>query len=408
MVLLSGFLFGVSVNSHVFTGTAIAVFLAVEAAFAVRRPGGIGWFAARLVTAGAGGLVCLALGLLFYWSRVGYVDPEQLWSVTLGAIRSGQQYVSVNYFPFSSYYAVNYEIYVPVLTTPLILVLNRHRLLQDSVETRICWFAVAYLFAYLVAVFGLHMNIVQYFFYFDHLTIAVFLAIPVILGRLAERAGASITVVFVAALLAVAGTVALDFKAVLRWSLAASGSAAMVIGICATTLLCVFLVMWRHRIAIVTATAVSGVLLQVPFLSSTHLGIYDRVTNRNEKPLFTAIRQFHALMNRHEKPGERLMLWYPTGSAALLSLASSNLLYALEDPWTPRAFPTFGAAEQRRLAEQSVRFLLLLGDDQTTVDAGTRALDAAPLGYSILSEETWGYDPVVVHARLLDLHPSVK
>src|SRR5262245_43709575 len=145
LVLLGGFLFGVSINSHVFTGTAIGVFVAIEAAFAARRPGGIRWMACRLVTVGAGALVCLGLGLLYYWTHVGYVAPQQLWTVTLGAVRAGQQYVSVTFLPFSAYFAVNYEIYVPVFTTLLLVVLNARRLLRDSVEARITWFAGAYL-----------------------------------------------------------------------------------------------------------------------------------------------------------------------------------------------------------------------------------------------------------------------
>ncbi|MEP7309715.1 MAG: hypothetical protein ABJA98_29760 [Acidobacteriota bacterium] len=410
IVLLSGFLFGVSINSHVFTATAIGVFLAVEAAFALRRPGGIEWFACRLVTAGAGVLACVALGLLYYSSHVGYVAPQQLWNITLVALRMGQQYVSVHFFPFSSYYAVNYEIYIPVFTTLLVVALNGRRLLEDSIEARISGFAVAYLSMYLVAVFGLHMNIVQYFWYFGHLTIVVYLSVPVILGRFAERAGTSVALVFVAGLLGVAVLVAQDFNAARRMSIAASGSAPTVMAVCGAMLLCVLAVFWRRRLAYLVAVAAIAVVLQVPFLSATHLSLYDRVANRNEKPLFAAIQQFHALMNRYEKPGQRLMLWYPSGfpalSPALLSLASSDLLYDLQDPFTPAAFPLFGAAEQKKLDDPSVRFLLLMGEDPATLDDGLRALDAVPVSYSILGEETWGYDPLIVHARLVDLRPS--
>jgi hypothetical protein len=404
MVLLSGFLFAVSINSHVFTGTAIGVFLAVESAFALRRPGGIGWIASRLVTACAGGLVCLTLGLLYYWSQVGYVAPQQLWAVTWFAIHAGQQYVSVNAVPFSSYDAVNYEIYVPVFTTMLLMVLNWRGLLRDSIEARISWFALAYLLAYAVATFVLGMNIVSYFWYFGHLTIIVYLAIPVILGRLAERAGAPVPVVFVAALFGVAGAVVLNLGVALRWSALASGNKTMAMAVCGMMLLCAGSVVVRRRLVLLAAVAVIAVVLQVPFLSATHLSLYDRVSNTREAPLFDAIRQFHSLMNRHEKPGDRLMLWYPTGSSGLLSLASSDLLYTLQDPWQPGPFPSLGAREQQKLADASVRFLLILGEDPATLDAGTRALDAVKVGYSILSEETWGYAPVVVHARLIRLN----
>jgi hypothetical protein len=402
LVLLSGFLVGVSINSHVFTGTAIGVFLAVEAAFALRRPGGMPWLAARLLMVLAGAVVCLALGVHYYRSHVDYVSPQELWTITFAAIRAGQQYATVHSVPFSAYYASSYEIYVPVFTTLLLGVLSWRAPAMTPIEARISWFAGAYLVAYMVAVFVLGMNIVQFFWYFGHLTIVVYLSIPVIIGRLAARAGSvAAPVVFLAGLGGVASLVALNFGTVQRWSTFASGNGVAVTVVCAAMLLCVGCIALQQRGAVVAVVAAVAVVLQMPFLSETHLSLYDQVRNRTERPLFDVTVQFHALMNRYQEPESHLMLWYPTGSLVLRSLASSHLLYSLQDPWNPAPFPTFGAAERKRLAP--IRFLLLMGEDRSPLEAGTRALDAARVGYSILKEERWGYFPVVVYARLLRL-----
>jgi hypothetical protein len=405
LLLLSGFLVGVSINSHVFTGTAIGVFLTVEAVFALRRSKGAPWLAARLLMVLAGALVCLALGLLYYRSQVGYVSPQALWTITFFAVRAGQQYAVANSVPFSAYYASSYEIYVPVFTMMLLCVLSRREPAMTSIEARISWFAAAYLFAYLVAVFVLGMNIVQFFWYFGHLTIVVYLSVPVIVGRLAARAGTiTVPVVFVAGLAGVASLVALNFGAAQRWSTLASGSGAVAAVVCAAMLLCLGCVALQRRGAVVAAVAAVAIVLQVPFLSATHLSLYDRVNNRRERPLFDVTLRLQALMNRYQEPGARLMLWYPTGSAGLRSLASSHLLYTLQDPWTSASFPSFGTAERKKLVDASVRYLLLIGEDVPTLDAGMQALDASQVSYSIVQEERWGYVPMVVNARLLRLN----
>jgi len=407
LVVLAGFLFGISINSHVFSGTAIAVFLGIETVFALRRPRGMEWLGARVALAAAGGLACMALGLLFYWRTVGYVSPLVLWSSTFGAMQAGRQYTLDHFVPFSSYYATNYEIYVPVCVTLLLVVLCWQDLLKDSLEARISWFAVAYLLAYMIAVFVLRMNIVFEFWYFGHLTVIMFLAVPVILGRLTSPAGSSAPLIFMLGLLAVAGTIALDFNTARRWSAAAYGSPTAVLIVGVAILFCAALVASRRRAAVLLGTFLAAATLQVPFLSLTHLGIYNRANVSREMALFDAIRQFQQLMNRVEKPGQRIMLWYPSDSVALASLASSDLLFTLQDPFSATSFPAFGDAERRKLAQASVQSVLLLGETRATLNAATTSLDAARQEYSTLREETWGYAPLVVYAKLLQLNVPV-
>ena len=312
LVLLAGFLFGVSINSHILRA-AIGVLLAIESAFALSRRRGVWW----IVSAGhlGGALICRRSGCCFSLAcRLRL--PQQLLAVTLA--HSCWPAICVGAVRAFSFYATNYEIYVPIFTTLLLIVLSRRGLLQDSIEARIGWFSGAYLVAYV----GLFGNVLHYFFYFGHLTIIVYLSVPVILGRLVERAGLSVTALFVGGLVAVAAVIALDVARVQRWSTAVSGSGTMVMAVCGTMLLCVGMAALRRRVVLRAAAIAIAVVMQVPFLSASHLTLYDSVANRNEFPLFQAIRQFQSLMNRYERPGERLMLWYPTGSSALLSLAS--------------------------------------------------------------------------------------
>jgi hypothetical protein len=401
-VLAAGFLFGVSVNSHVFTGTAIAVFLVVELLFAARRGERLSWFAARVATLAAGGLLCLLLGLTFYAVTVGPVSPLSLWSITMHAVTAGREYAVTNYVAITDYYATNYEIYVPILTTAAALLLNRRLLLSDTVEARIIWFATMYLAAYIVAVFVLRMNIVQYFWYFGHLTIAVYLSVPVILAGLVERMGRQAVTWFVAALAAVPVAVASSADLWRGIVMAANGNGAIVVSLAAAMLITMlFLEVQRPRV-LVSATISLALLMQVPFLSATHASVFDVRDNVKEAPLFETISHYRALLNRYDRTGARVRTWY-SYSNTMGSIASSNLLFTLQPPWGAGGMPVVAETEKAKLADPSTRYVLLIDPRSERLDQGLDALRAAGLRLAILERHTWGHDPLTLRAVLVRL-----
>jgi hypothetical protein len=399
----AGFLFGVSVNCHVFTGTAIAVFFLVELVFASRRPDGLGWFLARAATCAAGGLACLALGLLFYATTVGPVSAWSLWAVTAGAIQAGQQYHTTHFLPLASYYAVNYEMYAPLFSTALAIAVNRGALLADTLEARITTFAVAYLAAYAVAVFVLGMNVLQYFWYFAHLTIAVYLVVPVILARLVERIGTSATAWFTAPLALVAFLVTLRFADVFRLALAARQQAAVVAALALLAAASLTAVSARSRRSVIFGTVAAGALIQVPFMSLSHLSPYDVRANRAEQPLFEIVMAYQSLLNEYDAPDRRVRTWYPTQKASLMSVAASNLMFTLQERYVGQGMPLFGNLERERIADPSTRYVLLMDTTTAGVDAGLAALGNAGVATIARERRVWGRSPLVVHAVLVEL-----
>lgn len=401
-VFAAGFLFGVSVNSHVFTGTAIAVFLVVELVFAARRRHGLSWFAARVATLAAGGLLCLLLGLAFYALTVGPVSPLALWGVTMSAVASGRGYAVTNYVAIADYYATNYEIYVPILTTAAALLLNRRLLLSDTIEARIIWFAAMYLAAYVVAVFILRMNIVQYFWYFGHVTIAVYLSVPVVLARLIERAGSQAAAWFVAALAAV--PIAVASSAGLWWDIvnAAYGKGTIVVSLAAAMLITLVFLEARRPRMLACATVSLALLLQVPYLSPPHVSMFNVRENASEAPLFETIRRYRGLLDRYDRNGARVRTWYRT-SGTMMSIASSNLMTTLQPPYTGNGMPGVAETEKANLADPSTRYVLLVDPQPEGVAHGLDALRAAGVRFTILERQTWGRDPLTLRAVLVRL-----
>jgi hypothetical protein len=399
-VLAAGFLFGVSVNSHVFTGTAIAVFIVVELAFAARRGERLSWFATRVATLATGGLLCLLLGLTFYAVTVGPVSPLSLWNITMHAVTAGRQYAVTNYVAIADYYATNYEIYVPILTTAAALLLNRRLLLSDTIEARIIWFATIYLAAYTAAVFILRMNIVQYFWYFGHLTIAVYLSVPVILARLVERVGRQSVTWFVAALAAVPIAVASSADLWRGIVMAANGNGAIVASLAAAMLITVVFLQVRRPPVLVCATISLALLLQVPYLSATHASVFDVRDNVTEEPLYETITYYRALLNRYDRPRARVRTWYRY-SNTMGSIASSNLLFTLQSPWGEGGMPIVAETEKANLADPSTRYVLLMDPQSERVNQGLDALRVAGVGFTILERHTWGRDPLTFRVVLV-------
>jgi hypothetical protein len=399
----AGFLWAVAINSHVFTGTAIGVFLGVELLFAVRRSGGPTWFMARAVSCAAGGLTCLAFGLLFYASIVEPVSAASLWRVTFQAIEAGQQHHSLLFNPLSSYYAVNYEIYVPVFTTGLAVVLNRHRLRADTLEARITGFAVAYLSAYAVIVFVLKMNILQFFWYFGHLTIVVYLTIPIILGRLVETIGRTAALWFTIPLAMTALVVSLRFHDMFDLALAAAGRGGVVVAFGILAAASIAATATRSRRLAIAGTFAAGVLVQVPFLSRPYLSPYGAETNRGDRPLLEAIMEYHALLNRYDAPGRRVRTWYSTSQTVLMTVAASNLMFTLQDRYVGEGMPLFGSLEREHIAEPSTRYVLLMDATAAGIDRGLAALGNAGVATSIRERLVWGRSPLVIRAVLVEL-----
>lgn len=402
-IFVSGFLFAVALNSHVFTGTAIGVFLGVELLFSLRRAGGLKTFAIKCAAAAAGALACLLLGLLFYRLTVGPVSAMSLWLVTAFAVTAGRTYVATNFVPLSAYYATNYEIYVPVLVAVVGLALNRRRLLADTLDARISWFLMAYLGVYAVAVLVLGMNVVQYFWYFGHLTIAVYVMIPVILGRLSELAGRQAIPWFVGGLAAVSVVVNAGFDTVKRVSLDVSGSAVMVVAYVALIVAAAALLLIPRRMAVLSGAVLCGALLQVPYLSRTHLSMYDKSENAIERPLFDVIRGYHDVLNRYDTRERRVRTWYRTPDPTLMSVASSNLLFTLQSPWTGAGMPGIAKIERDTLLDSTTGYVLLMDVEPRNVDAGLRALADAQVKFVPVGRYTWGYAPERVSAALVQL-----
>ena len=290
-----------------------------------------------------GSLVCMGLGLAFYWLNVGDVSPLTLLNVTIAALKAVDQYAHPPNMPFSSYFATNYDIYVPFITTALAAITLRLSFLQNTVQARIIWFAILYCAAYLFAVSMRYTFIVQTFYYLLHLTIVVYLTVPIILGEAAGISTRLRAVSYGIGLVIPLVLARIDNSFIVHLDATAAGATQVVVTIgVATCFVAVVLAYGRHS-AIVGTTAFwsLGLLVQIPFLVPVYSYMYiDNPSRSGEAPLYGMIRQYHMLLQERDKPGQRVLTWYVTNHHSFTSLASSNLLMTLHNPWVmPGACP---------------------------------------------------------------------
>jgi len=408
--VVSGFLFGVSVNSQAFTGTAIGLFLLVEFGFCFADVAPWRQLLSDILGLAIGGLICMGLGLLFYWGNVGYVSPRTLWNVTLNAIHSGQQYSESHHLPFSQFFATDYDIYVPYITSAVAALVLRSSLFRNTIEARIAWFSMLYCAAYAFAVFVLRMDLANTYYYVAHLTIVTYLTVPVVLGRvtnLADQTRAGLAGLFVLGLLIPLVIVRLDPRYALHLSNIANGAPQVVVLIgAAVALAAVLSVVRRPNIAALSALFLFGGLTQIPLLFNPYLQVYLNGPERpDEVALYKMIRQYHVLLNKYDKPSERVRTWYSTDSSYLFSsLTSSNLLFTLQNPWTHDAnsvMPTLGAYERERLADPQTKYVLLLDPNPEMIQRGLEALRSAGLDIESTEAEEWGKEPFTAYALLV-------
>ena len=411
--VLAGFLFWVSTNSHVFTATAVGVFLGVDFVFAVRSRAALGTFAGKTACSILGAAICCGLGVLFYLTTVGYVSPLELWRITAVAIKNGNAYMVEHHVPFATYAATNYEIYAPAMTTVALAGLLGSQLLADTVAARIAWFAFTYVAFYAYAVFVRHMGLLVEFSYFHHLTIATYLAVPAIVAAVTKRAGRSVPLAFMLPMTVLALWIGADFARLERWSLHATGE--LLVPIVLALLTAGTVLLMRSRDAAVAGIAIFGVLLQVPLLSASYRSVFDRAGNLPERPLFDTIREYQAALKKYDRPKFRVLTWYPSPyqardplekrrNGASASIVASNLNFTLHATFDGPGMPVMDASTRDNLANGETRYVLLLDDNRARLGQGLAAISAEGFSYSVLERYEWGYPPLQTTAVIIRLN----
>jgi hypothetical protein len=397
--ILAGVLFTASVVSHTFTATAIGIFVLIQVTWRIRHREIGRLVRSDVVGVGVGTIACLALGFMYYRARIGPFDVAAPVRATLWAISAGNAYAGSHSTPLLTWASREHYVYIPLLCVILGGVLLRRRLLDATTVSSVWWFAATYTGMYLVYQLVFGRFVLETFYYFAHLTVAVFLLLPVILFELASAVSSRVPVLAAAALallsVPVANRLALTYGE--RISTFAYGSLPVVIILIAIGLLLAAGTprLARLRFGAPTAAATFVLLIQVfTFLNPYHREVYDPRRSARETDVYLAALSMLDIFASYSRPDSPVMLWFCERNASLASIASSVQRLTLHQPWNygPDSCESrLGEHERAQLQRWRSPYVMMLDEDGSSFRAREAALsDEGYVSRQIVSRRLGG------------------
>ena len=408
---LAGFLWMASIAAHPFTGTAIGAFVVIQTIRRLRAREFLRLVVRDVLAPGAGAAVCLLLGLLYYRLRIGSFDPGALLTVTLDAISAGNQFAAAHRTPVATWLLSEYHIFVPLLCVVLGAVLLRRRLADNTAVASVWWFAVAYSLMYAVYQFAFGRFVLETFYYFAHLTLVVFLLVPVIFSEIA-----SAVPVFLRRRVLVAAAIALALiplmnrfdpaRVALLGTSARDSPIAGVVLAMASLCICGAAGSLIHRGRGAMATvAVFGLLVQaLTFLSLWHQYVFDTRHTARERDVYLAASEMLKVFESYSKPDASVKLWFCATDYSIRSMASSVLLSTLHQPFETSGYsclPRIELHEQRLLLNPPAYVMML---DETGASFIPRDAALTTEGFSLRETTSKTIGGATFHARLRLVH----
>ncbi|HYM02446.1 MAG TPA: hypothetical protein VET85_05820 [Stellaceae bacterium] len=410
--LAAGALFTLSLCAHLFTATAIACFLAVEVAATLlgeKRWRNLAIDAACLAAAGA---AVIGLGILYGILRTGFFYPTLLWKMNVAAAFAAQDYTLRHAVPLSDWIAVATYAYVPPLLVLAAIALLRRRLFTLAIEARVTWFAALYVAFYAFDRFVLGGFVIEQFYYFAHLTIVVYLLVPIVIGAIADKAGRAASVA-----LAAFAVVLILFPLANRLDVARAASfydgwvgslpmAAIYAALAAGFVAALAVPALRGR-ALLPLAVLGAALLQFPvFLSPPHRAVFDHRWIARERGVYRAAIGFTRVIDAYDRPGRRIITWYaPQGHPSLLAPVWSGTGFGdtLNDNFGAYGMPVLGDRERARLADTAYRYVLLLAESEREIDDGIAALAGMGAAGPKVFAATIGDEGYAAHVDLIEI-----
>lgn len=404
----AGALFAISINAHVFTATAIGCFLVVEIVFALGRARNLRRLAQDLAGAALGAGLVVALGVLYYRSRIGEFDPFLLLSTNLTAMKWGNTYATSHARPFLSWAATATYVYVPLILLGGITALRRAQPPRSSVEDRILWFLAAYCGFYAIYRFVLGNFVLEEFYYFGHLTLAVYLAVPLVVGLLARRGGSAVSVGVAFALGLVLPILALRVafrRATVFLELAYGALSVMAVFWGLSVLLAILLGMRRFppRRVWVAASLMAVFIQFTTLVEREHRHVFDARVIARERGVYITGVEYSRFVDQYDGRDHRVLVWYPREAASLWSVSFTTLGDALNEPFAGPGMPTIGKKERKRLREPKLRYVMLLAEDPRDITRGKAALDEVGIAVRLVEARRLGDAGYSAMAVLLEI-----
>ena len=303
--------------------------------------------------------------------------------------------------------------YAPLLCVAMSGALLGRRVLRNTAVSSAWWFGVAYVSVYLFYQFVLGRFVIETFYYFAHLTVVVYLLVPVVLGESTQTLSPRARWIVLAA----AAGALLSVPLINHWRPSVGDelqglTQANMTFLIRLVLLAALITSAARLLARRSVTACASVvafmlLLQTfTFLSPSHRGVFDSRRRDRETDLYLATTEMLDVFAAHATPQTMVMLWYCSLQPSLGSIASSVLLFTLQRPFSSDRQACDGSVgdyELRRLSEYPVRYVLMLDEGGSSFPARESALQEAGYTTRTIRTETIGANACKANLRLIQI-----
>ncbi|MBX3736352.1 MAG: hypothetical protein KF715_06685 [Candidatus Didemnitutus sp.] len=408
---VSGALFCVAVNCHIFTITAVGCFVAgVAVSHAWCRSSWRNW-----LTEFGGALIGFAamwtIGWLYYRGIFGASANYLLfWDVNWRTLRTGSDYAISHAVPFQRWWNTHTYVYVPYLLLLAGLLTSLRRRSWTAHDYAVVTGPVFLLTFYFVYRFGLQCFVFEEGTYFGHIWALTPLLVAVVAGSLESelRAWRGWSAVAAAVLVPLVLTVwgnqtartIWPWLAQHRWPVVLTllcGVVAAVVAIKASR----SLIRW---IAFAVLVCAAQVLSLIPAVGNRMYGSPDE---EHQRAVYLAATQYTHRWGTYARSGEPPLLWFSSSSSDydIYSVAFATLGNTLHNIWNVSGMPEFGEFERKRLAEQRPKVLFLLGKRAEEIAAGKESLTRSGLALVTIENAMIGTEKFPILLEVVRLSP---
>jgi hypothetical protein len=403
---VAGALFAASINAHIFTLTAIGCFVAVDSAMSLGSAESRRRLVRELTAAILGAVAMIALGTIYYIVRIGVFDPRMLFSVNLFALRAGSSYVAANTRPFLVWIVGATYVCVPVMLLAATIAMRR-AMARSRAERVIVGFLAVYCAFYAVYCYFRGGFILHTFYYFGHLTIAVYLIVPVVVGLLVRLTGLarSIAVAFVLGLLlpVVALRVEIE-RASGFFNTIITGLPRLEVFAAVSLLLVLLLAVKRlPRLLLPVVVALLAFSVQLATLADpAHRIVFDYRVSARERGVYLTGVEYIRFVAQYDTAARRVLVW-STNDLSLGSVTFTMLGDSIHAPFTGVRMPTIGERERERLALPQLRYVMMLAIRPEDLAGGKVALEHAGIRFRPVETRRLGDSGYSAVAELVEI-----
>jgi hypothetical protein len=397
--LLPGAALAIALFANALIGTALAVLFMVEAAAALRlgRAAAVRT-AARFVLLAVAGVLVLALGYVGYVAIIGSFAPSDLIRPTVEFIRSNKENSAPYQQPVSGWLRHELRIWPPVVLSFALIVALGRRLLGTDVPARIAQLCIGYTALLWVYRFTVTSSVIETWWAYAFVVVAMAPALGVLLWNVAERARVSKVAAAVPVAFAVLTAILirnLSGPAVDAYGWVARHPPA-IFALLGVALVGGLMLALRGRVPAVAGLAVVLVMFTVMTWAPSVLdgrgttGVF--VTDGGtEWKAYDGARSFLNLVRAYDSPNSRVYTWYP-GTSGVTNIGWATLPQngtTVEQVGTDMPVDHLTPLGRARLQQSNVGFVLVMSPRAKDLPAARAAIAGNGFGARLVTHGSW-------------------